>query len=290
MKRPTKAVITAAGLGTRMLPAAKAVPKEMLPIVDKPAIQYLVEEAAAAGIKDILVITGREKSAIENHFDFSPEYEQRFREKDDEKSERDMRAIANLANIHYIRQKQPLGLGHAVLCARSFVGDEPFVVMYGDDVIIGEVPAAGELIDMYEKYSLPVAAVKSVSREDIGKYCSLRVDKLAEGEYRVWDMVEKPSPEQIMSQLAILGRVLLTPEIFPILEKTKPGAKGEIQLTDAMSVLAKQSGMTAVEFSGTRYDMGSKLGSLIANVEQGLKHPEIGEEFRAFLKEICSKL
>ena len=304
MKRKiTKAVIIAAGLGTRMLPVTKSVPKEMLPIVDKPSIQYLVEEAANSGVTDILVINGRGKECLENHFDYSPEYESFLKTKNDDKSKetlRILRSIANIANIHYIRQKEPKGLGHAVLCAKSFVGNDDFVVMYGDDVIIGDIPATKELIDAYEKYSdtdknICVAAVKEVERENLKKYCSLKVNPAdsLNGEYYVYDMNEKPQTEdEIFSNYAILGRVLLTPEIFGILENQAPGANNEIQLTDSMKTLVKTADenitgsakMIAKIFSGERHDIGAKFGFLRANIIEGVKHPEIGAELREFLK------
>ncbi|MCL2157873.1 MAG: UTP--glucose-1-phosphate uridylyltransferase [Oscillospiraceae bacterium] len=297
-KKITKAVILAAGLGTRMLPIAKSVPKEMLPIVDKPAMQYNVTEAVASGITDILIITNRGKEMIENYFDYSPEYESLLEKKGDEKSLENLKAIRkipNLANIHYIRQKEPKGLGHAVLCAKSFVGDDDFVVIYGDDIIIGEKPATGELIEVYEKFGgdICVAAVKEVEREKLQSYCSLDVVPSADNsEFYVYDMIEKPKTDaEIFSNYAILGRVLLTPEIFGFLKTQTPGAGNEIQLTDSMKRLVTSVGkekpakMIAKVFSGERHDMGSKLGFLRANVIEGAKHPEFGEDFKKFLKE-----
>lgn len=286
----TKAVIPAAGLGTRMLPAAKAVPKEMMPIVDEPAIQYLVEEAVASGITDILIITNRDKDAIEDYFDYSPEYETRLTASGKTAMLERIRRVANLANIQFVRQKQARGLGHAVRCAKSFVGNEPFAVMYGDDIIDAEKPTTGEMIKLYEKYSLPVLGVQTVSREQIKKYCTLDAEKLSDRVYSVRDMIEKPTEEQIITQLAILGRVILTPDIFDILDNTAPGAGGEIQLTDAMAEIARSRGMIAYEFDGTRHDMGSKLGFLIANVSMGVKNAEIGDDFKTWLKVFASKL
>ena len=290
MKKITKAVIPAAGLGTRMLPVAKGIPKEMLPIVDKPCIHHLVEEAAASGITDILIITGRGKDAIEDYFDYNIEYNNKLMASGKEHLMQELNAIADLANINFLRQKEAKGLGHAVYCAKSFIGDEPFAVLYGDDVIISETPVVKQLADVYYKYGLGVAGVKGVTKEQIVKYCSLKVEPLEENVYKVSDMIEKPSPDKIFSLLSILGRVVLPPEIFGILEHTPRGAGNEIQLTDAMRELAVTSGMTACEFEGKRYDMGSKLGLLMANVEQGLKHPETGEAFRAFLKELAPNL
>ncbi len=284
MSKIKKAVIPAAGLGTRVLPASKAMPKEMLPIVDKPAIQYIVEEAVRSGIEDILIITSRGKTTVEDHFDRSPELEERLLKAGKVKVYNEMVAISQLANIQYVRQKETKGLGHAVLCAKAFAGNDPFAVLYGDDVIIGDVPACGELCAAYDKYGLGVAGIKPVPRDQLSKYCSLAVEKLSDRAFKVSDMVEKPKPEEVFSEYAILGRVVLPPEIFGILEKLGPGAGGEIQLTDAMKQLAREKGMIGVEFTGERYDMGNKLGILKAIVEVGLRHPEVGEEFRAYLK------
>ena len=286
MSKIKKAVIPAAGLGTRVLPASKAMPKEMLPIVDKPAIQYIVEEAVRSGIEDILIITSRGKTTVEDHFDRSPELEERLLKAGKVKVYNEMVAISKLANIQYVRQKETKGLGHAVLCAKAFAGSEPFAVLYGDDVIIGDTPACGELCEAYDKYGLGVAGIKPVPPEQLSKYCSLEVEKLDDRTFRVSDMIEKPKPEEVFSEYAILGRVVLPPEIFGILETLGPGAGGEIQLTDAMKQLAREQGMIGVEFSGERYDMGNKLGILKAIVEVGLRHPEIGEDFRAYLKSI----
>ncbi len=288
-----KAVIPAAGLGTRVLPASKAMPKEMLPIVDKPAIQYIVEEAVASGITEILIITSRGKTTVEDHFDRAPELEARLLASGKQSVYDEVVAISKLANISYIRQKETKGLGHAVLCAKSFVGDEPFAVLYGDDVIIGgEKPAVKELCEAYEKYGLGVAGVKSVPTDQISKYSSLKVEAIDGDEhiFRVSDMIEKPMPDQVMSNYSILGRVVLPAEIFDILEKTAPGANGEIQLTDAMKELAKTKGMVGREFSGDRYDMGNKFGILQAIVQVALHHPEVSEQFRSYLKEVAEGL
>lgn len=285
-----KAVIPAAGLGTRVLPATKAMPKEMLPIVDKPAIQYIVEEAVAAGIEDILIITGRNKEILEDHFDRSPELEAHLERGGKQKMLDECIEIANLANITYLRQKETKGLGHAISKARSFTGDEPFVVLYGDDVIMGEDPVASQLIRAYETYGKPCVGIKEVTREAIVKYSSLKVDPLQDNLYQVTDMIEKPAPGKEFSLFSILGRCLLTPEIYDILDRTAPGAGGEIQLTDAMAVLARSGGMVGVDFTGKRYDMGSKLGVMQAQVETALRHPEIGADFRAYLKEIAKEL
>lgn len=288
----TKAVIPAAGLGTRVLPASKAIPKEMLPIVDKPAIQYIVEEAVNSGITDILIITNRNKGAIEDHFDYAPELEERLAAGGEGKRDilESVRACARMANITFIRQKETKGLGHAVLQAKSFAGGEPIAVLYGDDVIIGEDPAIGQLCRAYEKYGKGVVGIKEVTREAITKYCSLKVDRMEDRVFSVTDMVEKPSPDRIMSLYSILGRCVLPPEIFGILEHTAPGAGNEIQLTDAMRELAVRDGMVGVDYTGTRYDMGNKLGILQATCEVALNHPEVGEGFRKYLKELAATL
>lgn len=292
MKHVRKAVIPAAGLGTRVLPATKAMPKEMLPIVDKPAIQYIVEEAAASGIKDILIITNRGKGLLEDHFDRAPELEARLTGSPEKEAVLEQIVhISRLANIFYVRQKETKGLGHAILCAKEFVGDEPFAVLYGDDVILGEDPVCGQLIRAWERYGKGVVGVKEVSEEAIKKYSSLKVEPLEGSCFLCTDMVEKPQrKEDILSLYSILGRCVLPPEIFGILERTAPGAGGEIQLTDAMAALAREQGMTAVDFTGTRYDMGNKLGILQATVEVALHHPEVGDSFRAYLKELSKTL
>lgn len=290
MQKIKKAVIPAAGLGTRMLPISRAVPKEMLPIVDRPAISYLVEEAAASGAEDILIITGRGKDAIENYFDYSIEYEKKLTESGKLDKIEEMRRICSLANVYFLRQKETRGLGHAVLTAKNFVGDEPFFILYGDDIILSETPVCAQLAAAYEKHRLPVCGVKPVPWELVYKYCSLKAEQRDDDSYLVTDMIEKPKPDEVYTNLSILGRVLMTPEIFDILEVTPPGAGGEIQLTDAMGILARRSGMTAVDFEGTRFDLGAKLGFLKANVTAAVNHPEVGEEFREFLREFAAKL
>ncbi len=286
-----KAVIPAAGLGTRVLPATKAMPKEMLPIVDKPAIQYIVEEAVAAGIEEILIVTGRGKEIMEDHFDRDPELEAALAKSPAKAPMLEQCLhIADLADIYFVRQKETKGLGHAILKARSFTGDEPFVVLYGDDVIMGEDPVAAQLIRAWEQYGKPCVGIKEVSPEAIRKYSSMKLDPLAGNLYNITDMVEKPAPGQEFSLFSILGRCLLTPAVYDILQHTAPGAGGEIQLTDAMAVLARNGGMTGVDFTGKRYDMGSKLGVMQAQVETALRHEEIGAEFRAYLKELVKTL
>ncbi len=287
-----KAVIPAAGLGTRVLPATKAMPKEMLTIADKPAIQYIVEEAARSGIEDILIILSRGKSIVEDHFDRSPELEsQLIRGGEAKKAFLDeVLKVSSLANITFIRQQEMKGLGHAVLQAKSFVGNEPFAVLYGDDVIIGEDPCCGQLMRAYDEYGLGCVGIKEVTPEQILKYSSMKTAPLKNNLYMIDDMIEKPAPDQIMSLYSILGRCVLPPEIFDILENLEPGAGGEIQLTDAMKMLARRDGIVGVDFTGKRYDMGNKLGILQANVEVGLNHPEYGEEFRKYLKELACTL
>jgi len=286
----TKAVIPAAGLGTRVLPATKALPKEMLSIVDKPAIQYIVEEAVASGITDILIITNRGKDIIEDHFDRSFELEDRLLKTKKNDIFEDMKKISDLANIYFIRQKETKGLGHAVNCAKSFVRNEPFAVLYGDDVIIGEDPVCAQLIRAYEKTGLPVLGVNKVDKKDICRYSSLKVDHIKDNIFKCTDMIEKPSPDKVMSLYSILGRCILTPDIFDILDKTKPGAGGEIQLTDAIKVLAQTVGTVAVDFTGKRYDMGNKLGIMMASVEVALNHKEIGKDFKSYLKNLIKEI
>ena len=292
MKKITKAIIPAAGLGTRMLPISHAVCKEMLPIVDLPAVYHLVEEASRSGITDILIITNRDKDIMESFFDLSIEYEKALSAKGKTEEIRRLHEIADMANVYFLRQKETKGLGHAVGRARSFVGDEPFVVMYGDDVVFSETPVCRQLCDVYEKYGKSVVGVKPVSWEDIKKYCSLKVDAI-EGEKNVTfctDMIEKPKPGEEFSNLSILGRVLLTPEIFDIIDALEPGAGGEYQLTDAMAKLARSEGVYALEYEGERYDMGSKFGFLKANITRGLTHPETSAELREFIKEVAKEL
>ncbi len=285
-----KAVIPAAGLGTRVLPASKACPKEMLPIVDKPAIQYIVEEAVKAGITDILIITNRGKGIIEDHFDHAYELEDNLRKKGKADVADVVAETANLANIYYIRQKETKGLGHAVLCAEEFIGNEPFAVLYGDDVIIGEDPAIGQLCRAYEKYGKGVVGIKEVTEEAIMRYSSMKVSPVEDRIFEVTDMIEKPARDQIMSLYSILGRCVLTPDIFDILRNTPNGAGGELQLTDAMKTLAQTKGMTGVDFTGKRYDMGNKFGIMQANIEVGLNHPEVKDELRAYIKELAKTL
>lgn len=286
-----KAIIPAAGMGTRVLPASKAIPKEMLNIVDKPAIQYIVEEAFASGIEDVLIITNRGKGAIEDHFDHAFELEAKLAESESKRDiYEDVKKCSNFGNIYFIRQKETKGLGHAVLCAKSFVGNEPFAVLYGDDVIISDNPVTKQLCDAYEKYGKGAVGVKEVSDEAITKYCSLAVSPLEDNCYSCTDMIEKPALNEIMSNYSILGRVVMPPEIFEILEHTPLGAGNELQLTDAMKTLAQTKGVVAVDYEGTRYDMGNKFGILQANIEVGLKHPDTKDELKEYIKELAEQL
>ena len=280
----TKAVIPAAGLGTRFLPATKAQPKEMLPIVDKPTIQYIIEEAAASGITDILIITGRNKRAIEDHFDRSIELEMELERKHKDALLKEIKDISNIVNIQYIRQQTPKGLGHAVLCAKNFVGNEPFAVLLGDDVVDSNVPCLKQLINVYERYNSTVLGVQQVNWSDVDKYGIVSGEVMEDGIHKVKTLFEKPDREIAPSNVAILGRYIITPDIFPILEHTEPGAGLEIQLTDALKELARHKAVYAYEFAGCRYDVGDKLGFLKATVEMALKRPDLHDDFAAYLK------
>lgn len=281
-----KAIIPAAGLGTRFLPATKAQPKEMLPIVDKPTIQYIVEEAVASGIEDIIIVTGRTKKAIEDHFDKSVELEMELEKKQNKELLEIARSVSQIANIYYIRQKEPKGLGHAVLTAKTFIGNEPFAVLLGDDVIDSEKPALKQMIEVYDKYQSSVLGVQTVERKDVSKYGIVDGIQLENRVYEVKDMVEKPSIDIAPSNVAVLGRYIITPQIFDFLEKQEVGAGGEIQLTDALNKLAKVEKMYAYDFIGRRYDVGNKMGFLQATVEFALKRPELREEFKEYLESI----
>lgn len=283
-----KVVIPAAGLGTRFLPATKAQPKEMLPIVDKPTIQYIVEEAIAAGAESILIITGRSKRAIEDHFDTSVELELELERQGKEELLKLVRDISGMVNLHYIRQKQPKGLGHAILCARDFVGNEPFGVMLGDDIVVSKKPALGQLMEIYEEYGTSVVGVQPVAATEVSKYGIIAPISGAEQErlHRIGGLVEKPSVEQAPSNLAILGRYIITPRIFDVLERTPLGTGGELQLTDALHGLMKYENMYAYEFEGKRYDVGDKLGFLQATVEFALARPDLKERFQNYLKSL----
>lgn len=288
-----KAVILAAGLGTRMLPASKVIPKELLPIVDKPALQYLVEELKASGITEIMIIISRGKTLIEDHFDYAPELEDRLRRGGAAKEPmlQQIREIANMANIVYVRQKETLGTGHALLHARSFVGNEPFAVLYGDDVIMSEGnPVVGQLTKVFEEHGKSVAGVQQVSEKAILRYSTMEVSNIEGRLYNLTDMIEKPKPEEILSLFTILGRIVLTPDIFDYLEKTDFAPNGELMLTNAMKLMARDGKMLAWDFEGKRYDMGNKLGVMQAQVETALTHPEIGESFKEYLLELTKNL
>lgn len=285
-----KAVIPAAGYGTRFLPATKNIPKEMLPIVDKPAIQYIVEEAVNAGIEEILIINGRNKGEIEDHFDRTPELEAVLLKSGKQDLYELIEAIPNLANIHFFRQKEAKGLGHAVLCAKAFVGDEPFVVLLGDDIVANDVPCTKQLIDAYDRHQCSILGVQTVDHSQVSKYGIVDGVQVGPREYKVKDLVEKPAVDEAPSNVAILGRYILTPEIFNILEGTKPGKNDEIQLTDALRSLLKIEDIVAYDFEGHRYDTGDKLGFLQATVEFGLKHPEVAEGLKMYIKELAETL
>ncbi|MCE5219908.1 MAG: UTP--glucose-1-phosphate uridylyltransferase GalU [Clostridium sp.] len=278
-----KAIIPAAGLGTRFLPATKAQPKEMLPIVDKPTIQYIVEEAIASGIEEILIITGRNKKSIEDHFDKSIELELELEKSGKAELLELVRDISDMVDIHYIRQKEPRGLGHAIHCAKTFVGNEPFAVLLGDDVVDSEVPCLKQLIDCYSEYKTTILGVQTIEKENISKYGIVDGIYIKDKVYKVKDLVEKPSVEEAPSNVAILGRYIITPEIFNILENTKPGKGGEIQLTDALKTLISKEAMYAYNFEGKRYDVGDKLGFLQATIEFALKKEELRGEFIDYL-------
>ena len=283
-KKIRKAVIPAAGLGTRFLPATKAQPKEMLPIVDKPTIQYIIEEAVKSGIEEILIVTGRSKKSIEDHFDRSVELELELEQKNKKEMLEMVQNISNMVNIHYIRQKEPKGLGHAVHCAKSFIGDEPFAVLLGDDIVDADTPCLKQMINCYDEYKTTVLGVQEVAKENVDKYGILDVKHIEDRVYKVKDMVEKPAVEEAPSNIAILGRYIITPEIFNILENQEPGKGGEIQLTDALQTLATKEAIYAYNFEGRRYDVGDKLGFLEATVDFALKRPELRDEFIEFLK------
>ena len=281
-----KAVFPAAGLGTRFLPATKASPKEMLPLVDKPLIQYSVEEAVASGIESVLIITGRDKSAIENHFDMSFELEALLKRNGKNDVLEEVRAISDIARINYTRQKQALGLGHAIYQAKDFVGNEPFAALLADDLVDAEKPALQQMIEVFEKYQSPVIATLPVEGEAISRFGVIDAEEVEPSVYKIRDMVEKPKLADAPSDLAIIGRYIFTPDIFDAIEKTQPGAGGEIQITDAMRILLKERTMYAVKLKGVRHDAGDKLGFLIATVQYALRRDDLGSEFREYLKSL----
>lgn len=281
-----KAVFPAAGLGTRFLPATKASPKEMLPLVDKPLIQYAVEEAVASGIESILIITGRDKSAIENHFDISFEMEQMLKERGKHDLFELVRAVSDLVQISYTRQKQALGLGHAIYQAKDFVGNEPFAALLADDIVDSEKPALQQMVEVFEKYNAPVIATMQVAGEAISRFGVIDAEEVEPNVFRIKDMVEKPAYADAPSDLAIIGRYIFTPDIFQAIEQTVPGSGGEIQITDAMRILLKTRPFYAVKLEGRRHDAGDKLGFLIATVELALKRDDLGSEFREYLRSL----
>jgi len=289
MSAVTKAVIPAAGLGTRFLPATKAQPKEMLPVVDRPAIQYVVEEAVQAGIDDILIITGRGKRTLEDHFDRNFELEHQLHEKGKSEDLIEVRQLADLADIHYVRQGEALGLGHAVSIARKHVGDNPFVVMLGDDIMVDGAELLTSMIREYEEHQASVIALLEVPHEDIGSYGCVRPAPVKDRLVKVLDIVEKPDPSVAPSDLAVVGRYVLTPEIFGALEGVQPGYGGEIQLTDALAKLVQSQGVYGYTFDQGRYDIGMKVDYLRATVEIALQRPDLGPPFRDFLKELCRR-
>lgn len=282
--RIRKAVFPAAGLGTRFLPATKAQPKEMLPLVDTPIIQYAVEEAVASGIEEVIIISGRGKRAIEDHFDRSLELEMALEKKGDRELLEEVRRISDIATVYYIRQKEPLGLGHAVLIAKELVGQEPFAVLLSDDIIDARVPCLAQMVEVYEHYQCPVLAVERVPREEIGSYGVIEPRQLDGRLHQVLSLVEKPIPDQAPSDLGIVGRYILTPEIFEALQQVTPDQRGEIQLTNGLRFLLERQAIYAYEFEGRRYDAGNKLGFLKATVEYALKRADLGKEFAAYLK------
>ncbi|MBE3596992.1 MAG: UTP--glucose-1-phosphate uridylyltransferase GalU [Hydrogenibacillus sp.] len=284
-----KAIIPAAGLGTRFLPATKAMPKEMLPIVDKPTIQYIIEEAVASGIEDIIIVTGKGKRAIEDHFDYSPELEQNLRAQGKWELLEEVMRPTNLADIHYIRQKEPKGLGHAIWSARKFVGDEPFAVLLGDDIVVAEKPALKQMIEQYERYRASIIGVKPVPKREVSRYGIVEGKELAPRLYAVTGLVEKPEVERAPSNLAIMGRYILTPRIFEILDDLPPGAGGEIQLTDALAKLNEFEAIYAYEFEGTRYDVGEKLGFIETTIEFALMRDDLRADVLAYLRRVVAR-
>ncbi len=284
-KKVRKAVIPAAGLGTRFLPATKAIPKEMLPIVDKPTIQYIVEEAVAAGIEDIILITGRGKGEIEDHFDYNVELDDNLEAKGKKELLELSQGPARMVRIISIRQKRPLGLGHAVLCARAAVGDEPFVVLLGDDIIRARKPVTQQMIELYEQYDKPVVSIMGVPDRDVSLYGIVAGSRRDDRTLDIERMVEKPKPEEAPGRDAIIGRYLLTPDVFEFIEKTKPGAGGEIQLTDALDKLRQTRGLLGYRFEGDRFDAGEKFGYLKANIEYALERPELKDKLLQYLQQ-----
>ena len=281
-----KAVIPVAGLGTRFLPASKAIPKEMLTVVDRPTIQYIVEEVVASGIEQVILVTSAGKSAIENHFDYDFELDTVLQMKNKERMAEELNHISNLIDIVSVRQKKPLGLGHAIWSTRNVVGDEPFAVLLGDDLVLSDEPCCRQMISLFDEVQESIVAIQRVPMEQTSSYGIVEGQKIKEKTYRIERMVEKPAPGATASDMAIIGRYILRPEIFPLLEKTKPGHGGEIQLTDALLQLSRQRAMYAYEFKGTRFDAGDKLGYLKAIIAYGVRHPDLGEEFRRYIRQV----
>lgn len=285
-----KAVIPVAGLGTRFLPASKAIPKEMLTVVDRPTIQYIVEEVVASGIEQVILVTSEGKSSIENHFDYDFELDTVLKSKNKEKMAEELNHISNLIDVVSVRQKKPLGLGHAIWSTRNVVGNEPFVVLLGDDLVLSDEPCCRQMLSLFEEVQESIVAIQRVPMDQTRNYGIVEGQPYNERTYKVERMIEKPAPGETESNLAIIGRYILQPEIFPLLEKTKPGHGGEIQLTDALMKLSRQRGMYAYEFKGTRFDAGDKLGYLKAIVAFGMRHSELGAEFRKYLKQVSAEL
>ena len=283
-----KAVIPAAGYGTRLLPASKAIPKEMIPIVDRPTIQYVIEEAIEAGIEEVLIITSKNKQEIEDHFDRDLELEMVLKEKEKYDIKKEVDRISNMIDIHYVRQKEQKGLGHAISCAETFVGNDPFAVILGDDLVVSKKPAIGQLMEVYEKKEAPILGVQDVPEKDVDKYGIVKYKEKQEKSYLLEDMIEKPAVKEAPSNLAILGRYVITPDIFPIIENTPRGKGGEIQLTDALKTLSQKRNMYAHNFDGERYDVGNKMGFLRATVEFALNREEFATEFEEYLKKLLS--
>jgi len=285
-----KAIIPAAGLGTRFLPATKAQPKEMLPIVDKPTIQYIVEEAVNAGIEDIIIVTGRTKKSIEDHFDKSYELEKTLEEQGKLELLKIAQDVSDIANIHYIRQKEPKGLGHAILVAKSFIGNEPFAVMLGDDIVVSQEPCLKQLMNCYDEYKTSILGVQEVPHDQVDKYGIVDGLHIEDRVHKVKNLVEKPAIGDAPSNIAILGRYIITPKIFQFLETQKPGANGEIQLTDALMRLSKEEAMYSYNFKGKRYDVGNKMGFLTATVEFALRRDDLKDEMKAYLEYLMANL
>lgn len=287
--RIRKAIIPAAGLGTRFLPATKAMPKEMLPIVDKPTIQYIIEEAVASGIEDIIIVTGKGKRAIEDHFDYSFELEHNLTAKRKWDLLNEVRKSSEMADIHYIRQKEPKGLGHAIWCARKFIGDEPFAVLLGDDIVESDIPCLKQMMDIYNEHQSSIVGVQPVEWSEVSRYGVVDATRVDDRVYRANALVEKPQPSEAPSNLAIMGRYILTPQIFTILEEQPVGVNGEIQLTDAISKLSETESIFAYHFDGLRHDVGEKFGFIKTTIHYALQHEELKEDLLEFIREVMER-